>query len=121
MWQGPQVPLLIGKEDIRGVHVSYTPEVRRIPRHLTGCELRLYATEALAVEAYTFYAEAYGAPVPARVFRCDDHGSCANGALVDTRPWLMPPPRQEVQQRPSAAASQHALVATSAVAATQFQ
>ena len=84
VWQVPQVPLLVGTEDIRGVHVGRTPWLLRIPWHLPGCKFRRFSTEAQAVEAYTFHAEAYGAPLPARVFRRDDHGSCANGALVDT-------------------------------------
>ena len=87
----------------------------RIPQYLPGCILRRFSTEAQAVEAYTYWAEAYGAPRPARIFRRDDHGSCANGVLVDTQP------QQEAQQRPRKAASQHGRVATPGVRLVQFQ
>ena len=75
VWQVPQVPLLVGTEDIRGVHVGRTPALVRIPWYLSGsgCGLRRFSSEAQALEAYTFHAEAYGAPLPARVFRRDDH------------------------------------------------
>ena len=75
VWQVPQVPLLVGTEDIRGVHVGRTPALVRIPWYLSGsgCGLRRFSSEAQELEAYTCHAEAYGAPLPARVFRRDDH------------------------------------------------
>ena len=80
VWQVPQVPVLVGTKDIRGVHVGKTPELARIPRHLF-CVLRRYSTEAEAVHAYTYWANTYDAPLPVRIVRREDHGQVATSGV----------------------------------------
>ena len=80
VWQVADVPALLGREDIRGVHVGKTPELARIPRHLF-CVLRRYSTEAEAVHAYTYWANTYDAPLPVRIFRREDHGQVATSGV----------------------------------------